>query len=791
MQQSETTQPVTATPEKRYLDKQRDRLENELSEARERLREAEAGVAKTLPALRSALDDIAAARLREIDQQGKQALVSARWKGIVPGLTLSGLLREHGSIAGWLAVLVLPFMLRGDMTDVANLMPGWLNFFIWLLLAALSLELEARRRCEAFHLSAKAFGTLVPRLMSVAEHESGDEKYPYSAVSAISAATADALPLVASNDWSMDKKYGSQLGSALLGFGADRASEKMTFAVRLPTGVSMQLMDFSVEAVDPHRATWHALASNLQETAMTHLPTLRALGANIGARDRERGAVALINRRLETLAGVEKNWADVALDAAVLDGILKLVDLFASGRKPAPKGILLYGPPGTGKTLIARKLARHAGCGFKAITISDLKGQHIGETGPKVKEVWAECRKIAPCILFLDECESAFAGRGSSESDSFGAELVQSFLAEWDGFNEVSGQVFVIGATNQHERLDNAIMSRFTTSVLIPAPNAEGRRRIMASEFSKAQLNLVVSKEMVQETGGLSGRDIHTLVSAVLAEHMGGTISASDFLAQARRLRGKSSTNVSSTLDWDDIILPEATRREFQSLGKELRHAEELAAMNISVPRGILLYGPPGTGKTQLARVLAAESGLSFLARSSSELKAGYIGQSGKRVREMFEQARALAPCLLFLDEMDAVFPPRGTGDSFADDMVAQVLQELDGVKSSSSGKVFLLGATNHVDKIDSAILSRLERKIWIDLPDESARLAILRLQLEGKPIDFDLEAALAKLAAATDGKSGRDLQSLVTLAARKAVQRAMLEHGDPTGLRISLVDFD
>ncbi|HEY9144898.1 MAG TPA: AAA family ATPase, partial [Arenimonas sp.] len=503
-----------------------------------------------------------------------------------------------------------------------------------------------------------------------------------------------------------------------------------------------------------------------------------------------RATVRAIEKRLETLAGVEKNWADVAVDMAVLDQLLKLVDLFTSGRTPSPKGVLLYGPPGTGKTLIARKLAKHAGCGFRAVTISDLKSEHVGGTGPQVKKIWQECRAIAPCILFIDECESAFAKRGGLNTDKFSEELVQTFLSEWDGFNESSGQVFVVAATNQHERIDNAMMSRFTASLLIGPPDAHGRRRILEHELGKARMGISVSETMVQETSGMAGRELHTLVAGLLAEHMGGAVSEADFLVEARKLRGKSSTAIESRLGWGDIVLPDQTREDFQSLGKELRHAEELAAMNISVPRGILVYGPPGTGKTQLARVLAQESGLSFLARSSSELKGTHIGQSAPKVREMFEQARGMAPCLVFLDEIDAIAPQRGSGDSFSDEIVAQLLQEIDGVRSTSAGKVFLLAASNHPEAIDAALLSRLDRKIELGLPDALAREAILRLQLAGKPLAFDLNEMAKQLAVNTEGLSGRDLGSLVTSASRKAVQRALRDHGDPTRLQLQPGDF-
>lgn len=421
--------------------------------------------------------------------------------------------------------------------------------------------------------------------------------------------------------------------------------------------------------------------------------------------------------------------------------------------------------------------------------VSDLKAAIIGGTGKAVKELWEEARRKAPTILFVDECESVFAARGSTHSDSFGADLINTFLSEWDGFDQAAGKVFVIGATNRHDLIDNAILSRFTEAIEIGTPDAAGRRKILRTEFGKAGLGFEPADEWVRDTSGMSGRDLSTLIAKITANAIGLSLTPEEFAEELRKTRGKGSTIV-DRLTWDDLILPAAQKREFQSLGKELVHAEEMRKLGVQVPRGILIYGPPGTGKTQIARVLAHESGLSFVAASSSDLKAGYIGQSGSKVKQLFEKARAQAPCILFLDELDAVAKQRGDGDSFTEEIVAQLLQELDGV-ATKNGQVFLLGASNHPDRIDAALRSRLERKILIDLPDENARMAILRLQLTSKPLAFNLDDACIRLASLTEGRSGRDLQSLVTTATRSAVQRAVLETGDPLTLKLTLADLE
>lgn len=641
---------------------------------------------------------------------------------------------------------------------------------------------EAMRSSQGERDAISDFRALKPQLIAVASEPGTNPDYPYQATKA---------PVGEEEDFTFTlriaKEHGQQFGATFVGM--REAGGKVRLLVRLPVdGFTVQAVPFNdMTAGDPRLPVWAALATDLAAVAAVHASKIRTFAGEVADWFAAQARVRLIEQRIGTLAGLERAWSDVALPEETLDGILRLVDTFKSGRPV--KGILLYGPPGTGKTLVARKLAQHSGCNFVAVGVSDLKGQHVGHTGPKVRETWQKCRKGAPTILFVDECESVFAARGSANSDAFSDELVQTFLAEWDGFNQSAGQVFVVGATNRHDLIDNAIMSRFTETFEIGVPDARGRERILTNELARARLDFRPTEDMVRETAGMSGRDIHTLVSKIVAAHVDGEVSQEVFAEEVRRLRGKGSTSV-ERLSWDDLVLPESTLAEFRSLGRELVHAEELRQLGVGVPRGILLYGPPGTGKTQVARVLASESGLAFIAASSSDLKAGYTGQSGGRVKQLFEKARTQAPCILFLDEIDTVARQRGGGDSFTDEIVAQLLQELDGV-ATRKGQVFLLAASNHPDSIDGALLSRFERRIEIGLPDEAARAAILALQLASKPVAFEVAPVCAALAARTAGLSGRDLQSLVTSATRRALQRAMEQHGDPRLLSLSLEDLE
>ncbi|WP_343224958.1 AAA family ATPase [Luteimonas sp. MC1895] len=767
-----------------YIQAQMTRLQSELAQVRTRSQGAVAKVREgNERMLSSAASAIAADSARSCDAAAAAALERARRGAWPAALTLSapwGPGRPQALC--WMGVLVavpVVAMLLG-MGGLLMLI-AVAGAYAWLV--HWGRRREAERASASERAAIEGFRALRPQLLAFDVKSSADPDYPYSATMA---------PVGNGESFSQDirtdtKTYGPQFGATFLGL--RDGARNLLILVRLPVdGFSLQAIPFNdLQRADPRWAVWSGLAEGLAAGAVQHATAIKRFAEEVGDWQAELSRARLIEQRIETLSGQEQAWSDVALPAETLDAILSLVDSFKSGRPV--KGILLHGPPGTGKTLIARKLAQHAGCNFVSVGIADLKAPHIGETGPRVREVWERCRKGAPTILFIDECESVFAARGSNTTDAFGNELVQTFLAEWDGFNQCAGEVFVIGATNRHELLDNAVMSRFTESIEIPAPDAHGRERILANEIAKARLHFAPTEDMVRETAGMSGRDIHTLVSKIVASHLHGEVTREDFAAEVRKLRGKQSTSV-ERLGWDALVLPESTLAEFRSLGRELVHAEELRKLGVGVPRGILLYGPPGTGKTQVARVLASESGLAFIAASSSELKAGYTGQSGGLVRQLFEKARAQAPCILFLDELDTVARSRGDGDSFTGEIVAQLLQELDGV-ATKKGQVFLLAASNHPGSIDSALLSRFERRIEIGLPDEPARAAILALQLAGKPLSFEVEAACVELARRTGGFSGRDLQSLVTTATRRALQRAIQETGDPRTFTLVIDDLE
>jgi SpoVK/Ycf46/Vps4 family AAA+-type ATPase len=258
------------------------------------------------------------------------------------------------------------------------------------------------------------------------------------------------------------------------------------------------------------------------------------------------------------------------------------------------------------------------------------------------------------------------------------------------------------------------------------------------------------------------------------------------------KLRKGRNTKVSAQSKWETLVLDQKLLARIKLISELLRDAERWAVEGVSIPRSLLLEGPVGSGKTEVARTLANESGLAFFSATTADIKANFLGQSGNRVKQIFERARAHAPCILFLDELDIIAPERSLGedDPLTREIVGQLLQEIDRVQARPE-HVFLLGATNRPETVDRAVLSRFTERLQVPRPDHAARIRLLTIFLTGKKLDFSMEDGARLLADLTEGKalSGRDLRSWVASAEQNALVRAF-ENGGPEQYVITLDDF-
>ncbi|KAH9464744.1 hypothetical protein Pst134EB_004257 [Puccinia striiformis f. sp. tritici] len=231
------------------------------------------------------------------------------------------------------------------------------------------------------------------------------------------------------------------------------------------------------------------------------------------------------------------------------------------------------------------------------------------------------------------------------------------------------------------------------------------------------------------------------------------------------------------SVTWDDIGGLEKVKQELQeTVQYPVEHPEKFLKYGMSPSKGVLFYGPPGTGKTLLAKAIANECQANFISIKGPELLTMWFGESEANVRDVFDKARAAAPCVMFFDELDSIAKARGgsSGDAggAGDRVLNQILTEMDGMNAKKN--VFVIGATNRPDQIDPALLrpGRLDQLIYIPLPDETSRESILKAALKKSPLAPSI--SLRFLAQSTHGFSGADLTEICQRAAKLAIRESI-----------------
>jgi cell division protease FtsH len=251
--------------------------------------------------------------------------------------------------------------------------------------------------------------------------------------------------------------------------------------------------------------------------------------------------------------------------------------------------------------------------------------------------------------------------------------------------------------------------------------------------------------------------------------------------------RAKRMTPDAPKIGFKDVAGVDEAVEELQEIKEFLENPKKFQALGARIPKGVLLYGPPGTGKTLLARAVAGEAGVPFFSISGSDFVEMFVGVGASRVRDLFEQAKQASPCIVFMDEIDAVGRHRGAGLGGGHDereqTLNQLLVEMDGFEMKDN--IILIAATNRPDILDPALLrpGRFDRQIVVDRPDRLGRRKILEVHTKGKPLAPEID--LDTLASGTPGFTGADLSNLVNEAAllaarrgKKIIEQAELEEG-------------
>jgi transitional endoplasmic reticulum ATPase len=472
----------------------------------------------------------------------------------------------------------------------------------------------------------------------------------------------------------------------------------------------------------------------------------------------------------------------------------------AIGVKP-PRGILLYGPPGTGKTLIARAVANETGAFFYLINGPEIMSKLAGESESNLRKAFEEAEKNSPAIIFIDELD-AIAPKREKTHGEVERRIVSQLLTLMDGLKQRS-HVIVMAATNRPNSIDGALrrFGRFDREVDIGIPDATGRLEVLRIHTKNMKLNDDVELEQVAaETHGHVGADIAALCSEAALQQIREKMDLIDLeedqidaevlnslavtMENFRFAMGKSTPSALRetvvevpNVSWEDIGGLEGVKKELQELVQyPVEHPEKFLKFGMTPSRGVLFYGPPGCGKTLLAKAIANECQANFISIKGPELLTMWFGESEANVRDVFDKARAAAPCVLFFDELDSIAKARGGngGDAggAADRVINQVLTEMDGMGAKKN--VFIIGATNRPDIIDPAVLrpGRLDQLIYIPLPDEKSRESILKSNLRKSPLAPDVD--LVYLAKVTHGFSGADLTEICQRACKLAIRQSI-----------------
>jgi len=364
--------------------------------------------------------------------------------------------------------------------------------------------------------------------------------------------------------------------------------------------------------------------------------------------------------------------------------------------------------------------------------------------------------------------------------------------------------VVVMAATNRPNTIDPALrrFGRFDREVDIGIPDPTGRLEILQIHTKNMRLaDDVDLPQIAAETHGYVGSDLASLCSEAAMQQIREKMDLIDLdedtidpevlealdvtmdnfrfalgVSNPSALREVAVVEVPN-VRWDDIGGLEGVKRELiESVQYPVEHPEKFLKFGMSPSRGVLFYGPPGTGKTLLAKAVANECAANFISVKGPELLSMWFGESESNIRDIFDKARAAAPCVVFLDELDSIAKSRGgsMGDAggASDRVVNQLLTELDGMGAKKN--VFVIGATNRPEQLDPALCrpGRLDTLVYVPLPDLEARISILKAQLRKTPVAPDVD--IAYIASKTHGFSGADMGFITQRATKIAIKQAI-----------------
>ena len=460
-----------------------------------------------------------------------------------------------------------------------------------------------------------------------------------------------------------------------------------------------------------------------------------------------------------------------------------------------------------------------------------------GESEQNIRGLFQEAANSSPALIFIDEIDS-IAGKKEQASKDMEKRVVSQLLSCLDS---LSKEVFVIAASSRPETLDAGLRrsGRFDREILLQVPDEALREDILKALTKKVPMDssVINTKTLAKATPGYVPADLDALIREAglqavdriskqleekggnkNSEKIGNTLEnfyqaiekegidlgekpekikeeeevklddvklvSEDFTLALQTIQPTAKREgfaVVPDMTWDDVGALNELKHELEiSLILPIKSPEKFKRFHINAPAGVLLYGPPGCGKTLLAKAVANSSQANFISIKGPELLNKYLGESERAVRSLFSRARASSPCIIFLDEVDALCPKRGTDgtNQASERVVNQFLTELDGIDSRK--EVYIIAATNRPDILDPAMLrpGRLDKLLYVPLPNKLERASILKSLTRKSPLDVSLVIEKVAFDNRCDGFTGADLASLV----REAGLMAIIEGRDWIG---------
>lgn len=458
-------------------------------------------------------------------------------------------------------------------------------------------------------------------------------------------------------------------------------------------------------------------------------------------------------------------------------------DLFKNHSLRPPRGVLLHGPAGVGKSLLAQQIQQdlQSQVHVKSISCASFQSQTaiVGEAERALSRLFDSVQRNHDkpgTLLILDDIHLICPKRGGRQH--LGEDrLAATLLALLDGIkisteNDDRGNLMILGITSNPSLLDPALRrpGRLDAEFEVPIPDEVSRAEIfefqlerLATSISMVELDKSDYVALSRLAKGFNGADVMLAIKEALRRAIGEAADPNAVTMTKEHLEAsirstKPSTISSITVEipqvhWTSIGGMEPVKRKLrEAIELPVTHSHLFEALNIPPPRGVLLYGPPGCSKTLMARALATEGQMNFLAVKGPELLSKWLGESERALASLFRRARMASPCIIFFDEVDAIASKRGGGEGGAggERLLSQLLTELDGIGNSTTlgtGKqerVIVVGATNRPDLLDSALTrpGRIDRMIYVGLPDQSSRARIFEIGLRGKACSDDIDVS-------------------------------------------------